>query len=248
MDFKLEICVDSIESAINAQKAGADRIELCNNLAEGGTTPSFGLTGSVRANLSIGLHVMIRPRSGDFLYNDAEFDIMRRDIEMCAEEGVDGVVLGILKTDGSIDMKRTSKLIELAYPMTVTFHRAFDLCSDPFKGLQDVIETGASKILTSGQKNRAADGADLIKELVRQAGTRIIIMPGSGINELNIGEIAKRTGACEFHLSGRSTVDSRMTFRRDDVNMGSIKGDPEFSRKVADAEKIKKIIKILKMT
>ncbi len=247
MKFKLEICVDSIESALTAQNAGADRIELCNNLYEGGTTPSSGMISLVRESLSIGLHVIIRPRGGDFLYNDPEFDIMRRDIEMCGKEGVDGVVLGILKSDGSIDTERTSKLVQLAHPMNVTFHRAFDLCSDPFKGLQDVIETGASRILTSGQKNNAEEGTDLIKELVRKAGSRVIIMPGSGINELNIGEIAKRTEAFEFHLSGRKTVDSGMTFRREIINMGSIPGVPEYTRKVADAEKIKKIIRILKM-
>jgi copper homeostasis protein len=247
MDFKLEICVDSIESAINAQDAGADRIELCGNLSEGGITPSFGMTGSVRSNLSIGLHVIIRPRGGDFLYSDAEFDIMRRDIEMCGEAGVDGVALGILRADGSIDKERTSKLTELAHPMSVTFHRAYDLCSDPFIGLQDVIETGASRLLTSGQKNLAEEGTELIKELVRQAGDRIIIMPGSGLSDLNIGEIAKRTGAREFHLSGRKTVDSRMTFRRETIKMGYIPGMPEYSGKVADTEKIKNIIKILKM-
>jgi len=153
MDFKLEICVDSIESAINAQVAGAHRIELCDNLPEGGTTPSFGMIASVRANLSIGIHVIIRPRGGDFLYSDTEFDIMRRDIEMCGEAGVEGVVIGILRTNGSVDTERTSKLVELAQPMSVTFHRAFDLCSDPFSGLQEIIETGASRVLTSGQKN-----------------------------------------------------------------------------------------------
>lgn len=247
MKFKLEICADSIESAINAQTAGADRIELCSSLSEGGTTPSFGLIRSARANISIGLHVLIRPRSGDFLYSDAEFDIMKKDIEICREEGVDGVVLGILKSNGSIDTERSSKLAEIAYPMAVTFHRAFDLCNDPFKGLEDVTDTGASRILTSGQKNLVAEGADLIKELIRRAGDRIIVMPGSGINELNISDIAKRSGACEFHLSGRKTVDSRMTFRREAVNMGSTPGLPEFSRKTADTEKIKEIIRMLKM-
>jgi len=247
MDFKLEICVDGIESAINAQAAGADRVELCDNLIEGGTTPSFGMIISARVNLSIGLHVIIRPRGGDFLYSDAEFDIMRRDIEMCGEAGVDGVVIGILRANGSIDTARTSKLTELAQPMTVTFHRAFDVCSDPFEGLQEIIETGASRVLTSGQKNIVPEGAALIKQLVRQAGDKIIVMPGSGLDESNIEDMARQTGAVEFHLTGRKTIDSGMVFRRDGIPMGGIPGMTEYSRKVADPEKIKNIIKILKM-
>jgi copper homeostasis protein len=202
---------------------------------------------SARVNLSIGLHVIIRPRGGDFLYSDAEFDIMRRDIEMCGEAGVDGVVIGILRANGSIDAARTSKLTELAQPMTVTFHRAFDVCSDPFEGLQEIIETGASRVLTSGQKNIVPEGAALIKQLVRQAGDKIIVMPGSGLDESNIEDMARQTGAVEFHLTGRKTIDSGMIFRRDGIPMGGIPGMNEYSRKVADPEKIKNIIKILKM-
>lgn len=247
MKFKLEICVDSIESAINAQSAGADRIELCDNLYEGGTTPSFGMIASVRENLSIGVHVIIRPRGGDFLYSDPEFDIMRRDIEMCGEAGVDGVVIGILRNDGTIDIERTSKLIELAQPMSVTFHRAFDVCSDSFKGLEEIIRTGAARVLTSGQKNIVPEGVELIKQLVKQADKRIIVMPGSGIDESNIENIARITGASEFHLTGRKTIDSGMIFRRESIPMGGIKGSSEYSRKIADTEKIINIIKILKM-
>ncbi len=139
MGIKLEICVDSVESAINAQIAGADRVELCDNLTEGGTTPSYGTIISTRSNLDIGLHVIIRPRGGDFLYSDLELDIMRRDIEMCGESGVDGVVLGILQAGGAIDIERTAKLAEFANPMSITFHRAFDMCNDPVKGIEDVI-------------------------------------------------------------------------------------------------------------
>ncbi|MCX6334426.1 MAG: copper homeostasis protein CutC, partial [Bacteroidia bacterium] len=137
MNFKLEICVDSVESAINAQIGGADRVELCDNLLEGGTTPSFGSIASARENLSIGLHVIIRPRGGDFLYSDLEYDLMRRDIDLCGEAGVDGIVIGILRSDGSIDIERTQRLIGLAFPMSATFHRAFDVCSDPLSGLED---------------------------------------------------------------------------------------------------------------
>lgn len=247
MDFKLEICIDSIESAINAQLAGADRVELCDNLTEGGTTPSTGIIESVRSNFSAGVHVIIRPRGGDFLYSDAEFDIMRRDIEKCGEEGIDGVVFGILRKDGSVDTERTSKLVELAQPMAVTFHRAFDLCTDPFRSLSEIIETGASRVLTSGQEKNAMEGSVLIKQLVGIAGSRIIIMPGGGLDETNIEELARETGAVEFHLTGRKTINSEMLFRRETIHMGGIPGVSEYSRKVADTEKIKKIIKILKM-
>jgi copper homeostasis protein len=248
MDFKLEICVDNVESAIDAQNAGADRIELCNNLTEGGTTPGYGTIYSARDNLNIKLHVIIRPRGGDFLYSDIDFDIMKRDMDTCGECGVDGVVLGILEADGSIDVERTAKLIEFARPMSVTFHRAFDLCNDPFKGLEDVIASGADRLLTSGQKNKAVEGVDLIHQLVKKAAKRIIIIPGSGINESNIVHIARSTGAEEFHLTGRKIVESGMTFQKQNISMGNIPDISEFSRKVSDPELIKRIINNLKMT
>jgi len=246
MNYKLEICVDSVESAVNAQVAGADRVELCDNLTEGGTTPSYGTISSARENLDIGLHVIIRPRGGDFLYSDTEFDIMRRDIEICGEAGIDGIVIGILLATGAIDTDRTAKLVEIASPMAVTFHRAFDMCADAVRGLEDIISTGVSRILTSGQKNTVPEGASLLRTLVKQAGSRIIIMPGSGLDDTNIEAMAKATGASEFHLTGRKVIDSEMKFRRDGIPMG-ISGMPEFSRKVADPERIKKIIGILKM-
>jgi copper homeostasis protein len=247
MNYKLEICVDNIESAVNAQSAGADRVELCDNLAEGGTTPSYGAIVSARANLSAGLNVIIRPRGGDFLYSDPEYDIMRRDIEICGETGVDGIVIGILRSDGTIDIERTAKLVEIAFPMPVTFHRAFDMCCDPVKGLDDIISAGATRLLTSGQKDKAPDGVELISQLVRHAGSHIIIMPGSGIDETNIKMMAKITSAQEFHLTGRKSVDSGMKFRKEGIAMGGFPGLSEFSRKVADTERIKNIIYILKM-
>jgi copper homeostasis protein len=247
MKFKLEICSGSVESAVNAQLAGADRVELCNNLYEGGTTPSPGSISSARESLTIGLHVIIRPRGGDFLYSDNEYDIMRRDIEFCGGHGIDGVVIGLLRADGTIDTDRTSKLVELAYPMSVTFHRAFDMCNDPIRGIEDIISTGASRILTSGQKNSVPEGYSLIHDLVIKAGNRIIIMPGSGLDESNITEIAKSTRAKEFHLTAQKTVESEMIFRRNDIPMGGMPGIPEFSRKVADRERIINIINILKM-
>ncbi len=246
MNFSLEICVDNVESAIDAQKAGAMRVELCNNLPEGGTTPGLGTIVAARNNIEIGLHVIIRPRGGDFLYSALEYDIMRREIISCGESGVDGVVLGILTRPGNIDVERTAKLIELARPMSATFHRAFDMCNDPEKGLEDVISTGAERLLTSGQKNKAEEGLELIGKLIRQAGKRIIIMPGSGLNESNIIHIARETGAIEFHLTGRKVIESEMIFHRHNISMGGTLGSSEFSRKVADPDMIKRIVTILK--
>jgi copper homeostasis protein len=245
MKFKLEICADSVQSVIDAQDAGASRVELCDNLFEGGTTPSYGTIITARKNLAIGLHVLIRPRAGDFLYTDLEIDIMRRDIDLCGECGVDGIVFGILRQDGSIDIERSSELAGMARPMSVTFHRAFDMCTDPLSGLEDVIASGADRLLTSGQKNSAEKGSYLLRELVIQSGKRIIIMPGSGINEANIEAIAKITGANEFHLSARKVVESEMIFRKEGNTMGGSPGNNEFARKVADPEKIKTIIRIL---
>ena len=247
MDFKIEICTDNIDSAIEAQNAGADRIELCNNLPEGGTTPGIGLIRSARENLSIGLHVIIRPRGGDFLYSALEYDIMKREICACGECGADGVVIGILKPGGEIDIERTAKLIEFARPMSVTFHRAFDMCIDPFKGLEDVIGSGADRLLTSGQRNTADEGMLLIKELIAQADDRIIIMPGAGINESNIVNIARVTRAKEFHFTGRKIIESEMTFRREDVSMGTANDISEYFRKVVNPDIIRSIVNNLKL-
>jgi copper homeostasis protein len=236
-----------LETAINAQVAGADRIELCSSLSEGGTTPGYGTIISVRNNLTIGLNVIIRPRGSDFLYTDSEFDIMRRDIEVCGEAGADGVVFGILLKDGYIDVERTSRLIESARPMKVTFHRAFDMCQYPGRGLEDIITAGADILLTSGQKRDASEGSELIGSLVKQADNRIIIMPGCGINESNIESIAKTTGATNFHLSGRKVIDSEMIYRKSGISLGGVAVIREFSRKVTDVEKIANIINILNL-
>lgn len=247
MEFRLEVCVDSVESAINAQDAGADRVEFCDNLLEGGTTPSYGAIISARKNLNIKLHVIIRPRGGDFLYTDLEYDTMRRDIEMCGESDVDGIVSGILTPWGNIDIDRTARLFEFAYPMSTTFHRAFDMCSDPVQGLEDVITTGAERLLTSGLGNKAEDSVDQLRQLVNQSAGRIIIMPAGGIDETNVLMIVTATGAREIHLTGRSPVDGGMIFRKQGINMGGVSGISEFSRKIADPFRIRNIIKSLKM-
>jgi len=242
----VEICADSVESAIVAESAGAGRIELCSALVEGGVTPSAGLIESVRRNTGIKLHVLIRPRSGDFLYSDTEFSVMRRDIDMAGELGADGIVTGILNSDGTVDAERTALLAEYATPMSLTFHRAFDLCRDPKKGLEDIMAAGAARVLTSGQAKSAIEGATLIKSLIKDAAGRIIIMPGGGIDEYNIALLAVSTGALEYHLSGRRQRESEMTFRRRGIYMGDPRLQSEYVLKSADAERISSVIMILK--
>lgn len=246
MSLVVEICADSVESATIAEAAGAGRIELCSALTEGGVTPSAGLIEAVRRETNIRLHVLIRPRSGDFLYNDTEFTVMRRDIDTAGECGADGIVTGILRSDGTIDIERTALLAEYAAPMALTFHRAFDLCRDPKKGLEDVIATGASRVLTSGQAKNAIEGASLIRSMIADAGGRIIIMPGGGIDEYNIALLATGTGATEYHLSGRKQRESMMTFRRKGIYMGDPRLQTEYILKSADAERISSVIMILK--
>lgn len=214
----LEIIGFNIESCITAQAAGANRIELCDNAAEGGTTASYGFIKAAREALQIELYPIIRPRGGDFLYSDAEFEIMKTDVQLCKELSCDGVVIGILNKDGSIDKKRCSKLISLAYPLGITFHRAFDRCNDPLKALEDIIDIGCERILTSGQQPTAIEGMDLIKQLVKQADERIIIMPGSGVRSDNIKEIAVQTGAKEFHSSAKKMLASSMQYINSAMN------------------------------
>lgn len=216
--MKLEIIGFNIESCIAAQEAGANRIELCSNPSEGGTTPSYGFVKAARSKLAIELYVMIRPRGGDFFYSDDDFEIMKADIEKCRQCGCDGVVIGLLKKDGSVDKKRCGELLALAYPLGVTFHRAFDRVNDPFAALEDIIETGCERILTSGQEPKAADGAQIIKELITRANGRIIIMPGSGVDSKNIISLAETTGAKEFHSSAGIYTESKMTFTPPSMN------------------------------
>ena len=218
---KIEVSAYSVQWAIDAQKAGAHRVELCDNIYEGGTTPSIASIELARKHLNIELYVIIRPRGGDFLYSDIEFKTMKRDIELAKSAGVDGFVFGILNMNGSIDIKRTKELVGLSKPKKVTFHRAFDVAKDPFNALEDIILCGCDRILTSGQKNVVADALPLLSELVKKAGNRISIMPGSGVNENNILEIKKKTGAYEFHLSGKKTVQSKMNYINKNVSFNA---------------------------
>ena len=236
--IKLEIAVFSVEAALAAIKAGADRIEFCENPQEGGTTPSFGSLSTLISLTSKPVFPIIRPRGGDFLYTENEFNAMRSDILMVRKLDYPGVVLGLLNADGSIDTVRTKRLVDLASPMEVTFHRAFDRCNDPFKALEDIIATGCKRILTSGQVPNAADAMPLLKKLVEQAGDRIIIMPGSGVRSNNIKEIMQATGAKEMHSSARKMQASQMLYSKD-----SMKENMQATG--VDAEEIKKMLEQL---
>ncbi len=208
----LEIAVFNIDSAIAAAQAGADRLELCENPQDGGTTPSYGFMKTVRELVTIPIFPIIRPHGGDFLYSESAYRVMQKDIALAKELGFEGLVLGFLKPDGSIDTDRTARLVELAYPMEVTFHRAFDRCNQPLEALETIIQTGCSRILTSGQQPNAFDAKELIQQLVQQASDRIIIMPGSGVRASNIQALASFTGAQELHSSARKLVPSSMEF------------------------------------
>ena len=219
--YRFEICANSVASCIAAQEGGADRVELCAGIPEGGTTPSFGLIWNARESIDIALNVIIRPRGGDFLYNESELAEMLFDISAAKELGVDGLVFGCLNPDGSVDMENMALLMEAAGDTPVAFHRAFDHTSDPFKALEDIISLGCRRILTSGCRPTAMEGAEMLAQLVEKAGDRIIIMPGCGVNESNIAEIARLSGAREFHFSARESVESSMVFRNPKIAMGS---------------------------
>lgn len=235
----LEIVVYNFQSAQMAQEGGADRIELCENPADGGTTPSYGMIKEVRRNLTLDVMVMIRPRGGDFHYSQAEFQIMKSDIIQCQKLSVDGVVFGILTPDGRIDRQRCKELIELARPLKVTCHRAFDMARDPFEALEDCIEIGFDRILTAGQQARAMDGIPILAALVERAGTRISIMPGSGVNENTVTEIVAGSGAKEIHFSATAFVASKMEFRNQQIaGMGSAEGS-EFSIRTVDPTRVR---------
>lgn len=241
----LEVCAGSLNSALAAQEGGAYRVELCDNLYEGGTTPSIGVIELARMKLNIKLHVIIRPRGGDFLYSDLEFAIIKRDIQRCKDSGVDGIVIGFLTPDGAIDIGRTTEIVTLARPLAVTFHRAFDMSRDPFEALEDLKKTGVDRILTSGQQDSVVDAVPLIQRLIRQAGESLIIMPGGGLNEDNIGNFALKVRAAEYHATLRSRIESPMTFRRKGVHMGGLPEIPEFSFKETDPEKVRKFIMLI---
>ncbi|MBR3704276.1 MAG: copper homeostasis protein CutC [Oscillospiraceae bacterium] len=224
----LEVCVDSVESAIAAEKGGATRLELCANLIIGGTTPSVALFDAVRAAVDIPINVLIRPRFGDFLYTDAEYDIMCREIELFAARGANAVVIGALNADGTLDREKMRGMIAAANGVRVTMHRAFDVCQDAFATLEEALELGVDTILTSGQKANAWEGRELIGRLMEKAGDRADILVGAGVSAAMIGDFRREYPAARaFHLSGKTVLDSGMTYRNEEVSMG-LPGISEF--------------------
>lgn len=233
----LEIAVFNIGSALLAVEAGADRLELCENPGEGGTTPSYGTLKIVREKIRVPVFPIIRPRGGDFLYSADEYMVMQKDIQLCKQLGFEGVVIGLLHADGTVDATRTKELVSLAYPMEVTFHRAFDRAADPFEALETIIGCGCQRILTSGQVPNAGDAKELLKQLVEKADGRIIIMPGSGVRSANIKEIATFSGAVELHSSARKNSPSGMQFKKESMkeDMKNISVDEEEIRSMKTA-------------
>lgn len=237
----LEVCAGDIDSVIAAAQGGASRVELCSALGEGGVTPSIGFIRSALKVPGIRVHVLIRSRGGDFLYAPQEVDCMVDDIVAAREAGAHGVVIGALTPEGEIDMNACRKMMEAAAGISVTFHRAFDLCRDPFKALEDIISLGCDRILTSGQAQTALEGKENLAELVKQADGRIIILAGAGVSQSNAAEILNASGTGEIHASARTSVDSGMKFRHSGVSMGT-PGSDEYSRKTTSADIVKQIV------
>lgn len=238
--MELEICVDSVESAIAAEEGGAQRVELCGALAEGGLTPSMGMIRAVRSRIRIGVHVIIRPRGGDFFYSDDEWLVMRDDIAYAAEGGANGIVLGLLSANGDVDVERTRQLVEDASPMEVTFHRAIDMARDVENSLEDVIRTGANRVLTSGTSQTAVEGSERIAGLVRAAGRRIGVMVCGNVRSTNVQQIALATGAQEFHASLRAPIPSPVVHRNATLNLGD-PGRDEYERLAVSSHDVRQL-------
>lgn len=239
MNYKLEICSNSAQSAFNAQEAGAKRVELCDNLWESGTTPSFGSVKKAREVLSIELFVLIRPRGGDFLYSDLEFDIMKEDIIAYKNLGVDGIVSGVLNADNTIDIEKTKELIELSKPLPFTFHRAFDITPDLFQSLEELILLKADRVLTSGGLDNATNAVDVISGLNKEAKGKIGILPGGGIDDVNIHNLFA-TGCLEFHLTGNEVCKSQA--QRVSLKLNGTNTIPESDYLESSVIKIKKVV------
>ena len=243
MTVAVEICVSDVPSAVAAHEGGADRVELCDNLGEGGTTPSAGAI-ALACRLSLPIHVIIRPRGGDFCYLDVEFEAMRHDIGVARSLGASGVVLGLLHPDGTVDRERTAALVEIARPMSTTFHKAFDMTRDPREALETLIGLGVDRVLTSGGSRSAWEGRDRIADLVRLAGDRIVIMAGGGISAENVRRLIAATGVREVHVGSHAatTYESRMTFRNPEVKIGRVGASSEDTVVRTDAAKVREIV------
>lgn len=230
----IEVCVEGIDGLLAAQAGGADRIELCASLLEGGITPSFGTVKLALALAEVPVHVMVRPRGGDFLYSDAEFRSMRLDVEALRGLGAAGVVFGCLLPDGTIDEARMSELAAAAKPMNVTCHRAFDMTRDAEEALEALVRAGVGRVLTSGQRDTGLEGAELLERLVRQAAGRIVVMACGGLDRANIAEVLRRTGASELHFAALKDVPSAMLYRNPHVGMGGTENEREYRNTLTD--------------
>lgn len=244
MKSRLEVCVDSVESARNAWRGGADRLEICSNLIIGGTTPGVSQFKQIREACDLALNVLIRPRFGDFLYTDAEFRMIAEDVQMFKELGADGVVVGCLKADGFLDLEKMKILRQKADGICMTLHRAFDVCKDPYQTLEEATALGIDTILTSGQQNHCMDGRDMLAELIRLADDRIEILVGSGVNAEVIETLMDEIHASSFHMSGKRRLDSGMVYRNEKVNMG-IPGMNEFDIFQTDESQIRRARQVL---
>ena len=244
MKYVLEACVDSVKSAIEAEKGGAQRVELCSNLIIGGTSPGAALFRQVRKNTNLRIRVLLRPRFGDFRYDEYEYEMMKEEVAMYRDLGADAIVTGILKSNGDLDVERMKELIEIAGDTPIALHRAFDVSRDPKTALEQAVELGIITILTSGQKNAAWDGRDLLKELVEQSAGRIEILAGAGISPATIEKLVPYTGVTSYHMSGKITLDSAMKFRRDGVSMG-FPGFSEYEIWQTDQKNIRGAVAVL---
>lgn len=234
----LEVCAFNLQSSIIAEHVGAKRVELCENPLDGGTTPSYGTIKQTREKIGISLYPIIRPRGGNFFYDEEEFAIIKQDILLCKQLGCDGISTGVHLQNGEIDTERLKRIVEWAYPMGVTCHRVFDATPDPFKALEEIIDCGCERILTSGQKSTAPEGIGMLAELVQRADGRIIVMPGAGVRSSNIESLIKGTGATEFHTSARIAAPDPVTFRNPAIADAG-------NWYIANEEELKKILDIL---
>lgn len=244
MSYILEVCADSVQSAVAAQEGGADRIELCSGLVIGGLSPSPALFKQIRKYTDLKIRTLLRPRFGDFCYDDYEFQTLKEEVEMFRELGADGVVIGMLNPDGTLDMERMEVLVNAAGDIGITLHRAFDVCRDPYEALEQCASIGIDTILTSGQKSSAWEGRGLLAELAEQAAGRVEILAGAGVNPGVIEKLAGCTAVRAFHMSGKKVMDSRMEFRREGVPMG-IPGFSEFEIWQTDREQVRRAVQVL---
>lgn len=242
----IEICLESVESVIAAEKGGADRVELCSDLFEGGLSPSIGTVKMAKKLSNIAINAMVRPRGGDFCYSDIEFEVMKEEVKAFKAEGVNAIVFGILTPEGRIDMERSREIIELARPLPVTFHRAFDMTRDPFEALDDLIALGVDRVLTSGQEPTVFEGIDTLKALIERAGDKVVILPGSGIKERNFKKIDALLHSKEYHMSLSSSSKSRMAFHPGHIYMGGMLRQSEFTISGTDSNRVQTIISMAK--